>query len=147
MKIFHCDKCGFCRVGTREEVIHCDGCNVCLFAATAAGHKCIPDAMKKNCPVCFKDLFSTRHPSWRAPCGHYMHLKCVNEMFNAGIVHCPICRKLMVSEESIVHKQDEEFDLEPAIEIEFEDEDESEDEDNEDEDGEDEDGEDANIGN
>lgn len=27
---FHCDACGICRVGSRQEFFHCHGCGCCL---------------------------------------------------------------------------------------------------------------------
>ncbi len=28
--IYHCDKCGICRVGPAKKYFHCDSCNACL---------------------------------------------------------------------------------------------------------------------
>ena len=42
-KIFHCDKCGICRVGGREATFHCDPCGACLGIGLLGKHECKAD--------------------------------------------------------------------------------------------------------
>jgi hypothetical protein len=37
---FHCDACGICRVGTRQEFFHCTGCGCCLRRALQGVSAC-----------------------------------------------------------------------------------------------------------
>lgn len=39
-KVFHCDKCGICRVGGRENFFHCETCGACLALALKDNHTC-----------------------------------------------------------------------------------------------------------
>lgn len=59
-KIFHCDKCGICRVGGRESFFHCDRCDMCLNVVMRDNHLCKAAAFKQDCPVCLSDLQSSR---------------------------------------------------------------------------------------
>jgi len=44
--IFHCDGCGICRVGGRENFFHCDTCQCCLSIHMKASHKCLAERFK-----------------------------------------------------------------------------------------------------
>ena len=89
--IFHCDKCGLCRVGPREAYFHCDGCNVCLSVSLRDKHKCIGDSMQQNCPVCQEFLFDSRSAATVLRCGHTMHMECRRRMMDAQQFTCPVC--------------------------------------------------------
>lgn len=39
-KIFHCEKCGICRVGGKENTFHCDVCECCLSLTQKNNHLC-----------------------------------------------------------------------------------------------------------
>mmetsp|Transcript_23708 Transcript_23708/g.29430 ORF Transcript_23708/g.29430 Transcript_23708/m.29430 type:complete len:103 (+) Transcript_23708:519-827(+) len=45
-KIFHCDKCGICRVGGRENFYHCDACECCLATHMKDNHNCVSSRLK-----------------------------------------------------------------------------------------------------
>ena len=45
-QIFHCDGCGICRVGGRENFFHCDVCNCCLALFQKNNHVCIAQKLK-----------------------------------------------------------------------------------------------------
>jgi RING finger and CHY zinc finger domain-containing protein 1 len=75
-KIFHCDKCGICRVGGRENTYHCDVCDCCLNIAMKDNHKCVPARFKQDCPVCMEDMSTSRMAGMILRCGHAMHAKC-----------------------------------------------------------------------
>ena len=61
-EIYHCDKCGICRVGKGldEDYFHCDTCDVCLSIALKGDHKCIERTLHANCPICGDYLFESR---------------------------------------------------------------------------------------
>ena len=97
---FHCDKCGFCRVGGRENYRHCDQCCMCISNAPNSSHSCMADKYKNSCPVCREDMFSSRQPPQDLPCGHAIHAHCFRNL--AGFDYrCPICKKTVVSRQSM----------------------------------------------
>lgn len=55
-KPFHCDKCGFCRVGGQENFKHCDKCCMCISVKIYDSHNCMKDKYKNDCPVCREDV-------------------------------------------------------------------------------------------
>lgn len=97
---FHCDECGFCRVGGRENFRHCAECCMCISNSIHAKHSCMTDKYKNNCPVCREDMFSSRQSPQDLPCGHAIHAHCFRNL--AGFDYrCPICKKTVVSQESM----------------------------------------------
>lgn len=85
---FHCKKCGFCRIGGKENYFHCEKCNICI-PIDMENHKCI-DIMGSNCSICMEDMFSSIIPVIQMKCGHFIHRKCFNEMVNISY-KCPLC--------------------------------------------------------
>ena len=75
-KIFHCEKCGMCRLGPRELFYHCDGCNVCLSKADENRHKCM-NIDDEKCPVCFEQLKASTKGWQLLRCSHRIHLSCL----------------------------------------------------------------------
>ena len=99
--IYHCPDCKICRIGKGLGVdrFHCKTCDTCLVRTSllyfcywivsnlkyilpplcitqslhAMEHKCIPDSMKSNCPICGQYLFSSRDPLTVMNCGHPIH--------------------------------------------------------------------------
>ena len=55
-KVFHCEGCGICRVGGRENFFHCDACECCLGLALKENHKCKKAVFKQECPICMMDM-------------------------------------------------------------------------------------------
>lgn len=90
-KQFHCDKCGICRVGGRENFFHCDKCDICLDNSLKDSHTCIEKVSRDNCPVCYDDLHSSRKQLAVFPCGHICHKKCRNGLLTTGHYSCPLC--------------------------------------------------------
>ncbi|ETV75163.1 hypothetical protein, variant 2 [Aphanomyces astaci] len=45
--IFHCDQCGICRVGGRDNFFHCGTCVGCYPISGQSTHKCVSEAMLK----------------------------------------------------------------------------------------------------
>ena len=71
--LFHCDACGICRVGPKENFFHCDTCGSCL-RVTSEPHVCPKgSALKSECPVCLEYMHTSRRPSVPLLCGHFMH--------------------------------------------------------------------------
>lgn len=74
---FHCDECGICRVGGRENYFHCATCGSCYGLSLKDNHKCVERAMHQNCPVCFEYLFDSTEPTTVLQCGHTIHASCL----------------------------------------------------------------------
>ncbi|KAL7522024.1 hypothetical protein ACHAWX_006719 [Stephanocyclus meneghinianus] len=89
---YHCEKCGFCRVGGRENFTHCDDCGMCIDALLFYDHNCKSGKYMSNCPVCQEDLFSSRMASHEMPCGHAIHWHCFKELTSFD-TRCPVCKK------------------------------------------------------
>merc|ERR1712151_1255381 len=97
---FHCDQCGFCRVGGREAFKHCNTCCMCISITVYDTHNCMKDKYKNNCPVCTEDMFSSRQAPQDLPCGHAIHAHCFRKL--AGFDYrCPVCKKTVVSRTSM----------------------------------------------
>lgn len=89
---YHCEKCGFCRVGGRENFRHCDDCGMCIDSLLFDDHNCKAGKYMSNCPVCQEDLFSSRDASHEMPCGHAIHWHCFKELTTYD-TRCPVCKK------------------------------------------------------
>ena len=93
---YHCEACGICRVGGRENYFHCATCGSCYAANLRNNHVCIERAMHQNCPVCFEFLFESVDPTTVLRCGHTIHSQCLRDLERntASICpSCPICKK------------------------------------------------------
>jgi hypothetical protein len=71
-------------------------CNVCITIARATSHRCHPDAMDNDCPICGEYLFTSSTAVVSMPCGHYLHKDCYN-LYMETAYKCPICKKSAVS--------------------------------------------------
>ncbi len=89
---YHCEQCGFCRVGGRENFRHCDDCGMCIDTLLFDDHNCKAGKYMSNCPVCQEDLFSSRDASHEMPCGHAIHWHCFKELTTYD-TRCPVCKK------------------------------------------------------
>lgn len=94
-KVFHCDECGICRVGGRENFFHCQTCGCCYPTELQDNHKCVTNALRQDCPVCMHDLFQSTTQVTILQCGHTIHQACLAEMQKnySGLLNlrCPIC--------------------------------------------------------
>mmetsp|Transcript_21394 Transcript_21394/g.46473 ORF Transcript_21394/g.46473 Transcript_21394/m.46473 type:complete len:578 (-) Transcript_21394:101-1834(-) len=97
---YHCIKCGFCRVGGRENFTHCDDCGMCIDALLFEDHNCKSGKYMSNCPVCQEDLFSSRMASHEMPCGHAIHWHCFRDL-TAHDTRCPVCKKTAESHDQM----------------------------------------------
>jgi len=97
--IYHCDKCGLCRVGKGLGVDnwHCDTCGICLSIKFKENHECrVKEGLKTQCPICNKRelVFFSRDPIVLLPCGHGLHFKCFSQYLTQGRNpnnRCPLC--------------------------------------------------------
>jgi len=90
-KTFHCDKCGICRVGGKDNFWHCDTCAMCYSPHMKNNHKCISNSFHQNCPVCLEFMFDSRKVTTKLKCGHSVHDACMRDMMRNGIHKCPTC--------------------------------------------------------
>lgn len=91
LKQFHCDQCGLCRIGGRENFFHCLKCDLCLGIAMKDSHQCMEKRTHANCPVCLEDLHSSRVDLHCQPCGHLTHKECWKGLLKSGNYTCPLC--------------------------------------------------------
>ena len=47
---WHCEGCGICRVGVKNNFFHCDTCQTCLGVGLKGSHKCV----QQHSTVCLK---------------------------------------------------------------------------------------------
>ncbi len=96
--VFHCDGCGICRVGGRENFFHCSACGCCYAVQLRSNHKCIAGAMHHNCPVCLENLFHSTSQVRVLRCGHTLHKKCLEQLLRrpTTVRTCPLCSKTIV---------------------------------------------------
>ncbi|KAG2483935.1 hypothetical protein HYH03_017255 [Edaphochlamys debaryana] len=75
--MWHCEACGICRRGGRENFVHCKECGGCVRRDVS--HTCAPLAMHRECAVCRTYLFDSRMPVTALPgCGHLaVHSDCL----------------------------------------------------------------------
>ncbi|KAL8271353.1 hypothetical protein Esti_004687 [Eimeria stiedai] len=95
-KVYHCDECGICRAGGREKFFHCATCGSCYPKQLQNKHKCLENAMRRQCPVCLEDMFSSLRQSQVLMCGHTIHSDCLRQLQRQGgmqSLRCPMCCK------------------------------------------------------
>lgn len=98
--IYHCDKCGICRLGLGlgKDYFHCDECNICLSIDLRERHKCLSNTTHCNCPICNEYLFTSIDKVVFMKCGHSIHQICYDELCKHSY-KCPICKKTVVNVE------------------------------------------------
>ncbi len=106
IEFYHCDECGICRSGKREERRHCTTCNLCV--STHKNHKCCKKSLSKceDCSICRENLYSSTEKIYVNPCGHYYHNRCLEKYIeNCGeraiVPTCPLCKKSIYEPEKI----------------------------------------------
>ena len=113
---FHCEKCGICRIGGRDNFFHCDNCNSCIANSLKDNHICIKNSFHNKCPVCFDSVFNSTKPSTVIKCGHVLHVECLNELLKIGNLsglRCPLCNKTSVDSQFIFQQLDTEIENTP----------------------------------
>lgn len=108
--IYHCDKCGICRLGLGlgKDYFHCDTCNICLSIDLKERHKCLANTTHCNCPICNEYLFTLINKVVFMKCGHLIHENCYNELINHSY-KCPLCKKTVVDVETQFRILDQEI--------------------------------------
>ena len=93
-KVYHCDGCGLCRVGGRDNFYHCNKCDHCIRIEAKDSHNCV--SLKQDCPVCMQDMQDSRMTVYILDCGHPMHTECL-ENYIINQLACPICKKSIIN--------------------------------------------------
>lgn len=95
--IFHCDKCGICRIGKGLGIdyVHCDICGSCMSVGHFEKGKCRGELLKSNCPVCQEFLFDSTKSATILECNHAIHVECLDELSKHDF-RCPLCSKAFV---------------------------------------------------
>lgn len=108
--IYHCDKCGICRLGLglSKDYFHCDTCNICLTIDLKDNHTCVTNTTHCNCPICNEYLFTSVNKVVFMKCGHLIHQSCYDEMIKHSY-KCPICKKTVVNSETQFRILDQEI--------------------------------------
>ena len=75
-------------------------CNACIEIDSYDNHKCIPQTLQGNCPICHEAMFDSTEPLRGMECGHVMHLSCFNRYVASKsssrritMIPCPLCKK------------------------------------------------------
>ncbi|SCU92098.1 LAFA_0F07998g1_1 [Lachancea sp. 'fantastica'] len=113
--IYHCDKCGICRLGLGLGIdfFHCDGCQACLSIELQGNHKCIERATMSSCPICGDFMFTSTKPVvYMSPCGHAIHQHCFDEYTNHSY-KCPTCQVSILNMEAQFRVLDKEIEEQP----------------------------------
>lgn len=108
--IYHCDKCGICRLGLglNQDYFHCDSCNACISIDLQKNHVCIENSTKSNCPICDEFMFTSNEKVVFMTCGHPIHEKC----YGQHTIHsykCPTCSKTIANMELQFRMRDAEI--------------------------------------
>jgi hypothetical protein len=90
--IYHCDLCGICRIGNKNEYKHCIKCNICWCIKSYENHPCKIDQKHNECIICLNDCWGSQMTPSILQCGHSFHQECINEYFKENYT-CPICKK------------------------------------------------------
>ncbi|XP_022749570.1 probable E3 ubiquitin-protein ligase RZFP34 isoform X2 [Durio zibethinus] len=114
---YHCDGCGICRIGGRENFFHCYKCGCCYSILPKNSHPCVEGAMHHDCPICFEFLFESRYDVTVLPCGHTIHTDCLKEMRNHFQYACPLCSKSVCDMSKVWEKFDKEIAATPMSEL------------------------------
>ncbi|KAH0571582.1 CHY zinc finger domain-containing protein [Spironucleus salmonicida] len=93
----HCDSCEKCYIGLESEIVHCTTCEICFKGASAQRHICQQELV---CNACLGPIKNQHLAYTVPPCGHVIHDPCKLQMMASGSYACPICRKLIVEDES-----------------------------------------------
>ncbi|XP_046849600.1 RING finger and CHY zinc finger domain-containing protein 1-like [Xenia sp. Carnegie-2017] len=110
---FHCDGCGICRVGGRDNFIHCDTCGFCLSKSIYDSHKCLEKVSRNSCAICLEDLHTSTIPAHVPKCGHLLHSTCFHDLLRSGGYTCPTCNESLIDMSSTWRRLDSTIALTP----------------------------------
>lgn len=109
--LYHCDKCGMCRVG--DNNYHCDRCNACVSQGNdKKKHKCVRGALDASCPCCQGYLYDSTSKVLFTMCGHAMHSACLERYVTTSYV-CPLCHKELGDMTNLYKSYDLEIESQP----------------------------------
>ena len=91
--IYHCEQCGICRKGNKEDFFHCKICNCCISISIKDTHKCLENSLNVDCSICNENLFNSVKKNCVLQCGHYIHNTCLTTYINNNNYQCPVCKK------------------------------------------------------
>ena len=100
IEMYHCDDCGICRIGKREDYQHCIKCEMCLNKNSFSEHTCIQKIYKTSCPLCFEHLFNSQKKVVQFKCGHVSHQHCYEKHIKYSYC-CPLCRKSICHQDGL----------------------------------------------
>lgn len=116
---FHCDKCGICRVGGKDNFFHCNKCNLCLNKDLQNNHKCVENTANQKCPICCYYLFNSTESVSILKCGHSIHSECLKMLYTSNTmssIRCPLCNKSSFDCTQLFQHLDNEIALTPMPE-------------------------------
>jgi len=96
--IFHCDKCGNCRLGKLDDFEHCDVCDCCFPKTSHDKTKCIQNISNNDCPICMEQMHDSSDGFLQMTCGHMIHVKCIEQYIRTNN-KCPLCCKTLIFDE------------------------------------------------
>eukprot|EP01102_Stenamoeba_stenopodia_P023184 TRINITY_DN9907_c0_g1_i1.p1 TRINITY_DN9907_c0_g1~~TRINITY_DN9907_c0_g1_i1.p1 ORF type:complete len:197 (+),score=14.13 TRINITY_DN9907_c0_g1_i1:199-789(+) len=97
--LFHCESCGICRQGDRENYFHCSKCMACLPIDLKPEHEgskrvCVENILSSRCPICWEGpLFNSNRSVAILRCGHAIHAHCFASCINRQFYTCPFCMR------------------------------------------------------
>jgi len=112
-EMFHCNKCGKCRVGNGKNYYHCDDCDICYSNNCKGKHICkiINNNKTDNCSICLNKIFNYDDRISVLRCSHLIHTNCLNGLLkndedNEKISSCTICKKSIKEPDQHIEKFD-----------------------------------------
>ncbi|KAJ2161514.1 hypothetical protein GGF46_001453 [Coemansia sp. RSA 552] len=104
--IFHCDQCGICLRGARDDYFHCTGCGACVATDSGDKHACTERALHADCPVCGEQLFGSTSSIVQTRCRHLIHRHCLEQSIEYSY-KCPLCAASLVDTRALFGAIDE----------------------------------------
>ena len=109
--MYHCNDCGICRMGKKEDFFHCNKCNMCLSVNCKDSHNCGNISMDEDCPICLDKIFNSGKDIILLKCSHLIHDLCLKAHIkscdqNDKIAGCTLCKKSVVKFSSYESKFD-----------------------------------------
>ncbi|XP_024394321.1 E3 ubiquitin-protein ligase RZFP34 isoform X2 [Physcomitrium patens] len=88
-------------IGGRDNFFHCDRCGCCYSVELRERHTCVEKSMHQDCAICMEYLFDSLMDITVLPCGHTLHLECLQEMYKHYQYNCPLCNKSVCDMSSV----------------------------------------------
>lgn len=96
--IFHCVKCGICRIGLSDNYIHSDYVGYCVSKDSPYAYMKATKQCDKNniCGICRESTFNSQKTTHILNCGHHLHTECYNQYLSSNRYNCIQCKKSIV---------------------------------------------------